>query len=145
MFITSYTSLTPSRGLIKLPQYTCLLHSFIMICFCFLKRSHYFYFHFKKAKIKRKKCGKDFLLHINNVSKHRYLISKYHWKSRKSFIKLAFSFLSIGSKTKTRNWRKTVYNMLIGSYISITPRRGLLKLLQYIYLLHSLIRICFCF
>ena len=44
------------------------------------------------------------------VSKHQYLISKYHWKSRENFIELsadsAFSFLGIGSKTKLRDWRK---------------------------------------
>ena len=49
------------------------------------------------------------------MSKHRYLISKYHWKSRKSFIKLyvdsVFSFLGIGPKTKTWNWRKFFYIM----------------------------------
>ena len=65
IFIASYTSLTSSRGLIKLLQYICLLHSFTMICFCFKKEATASIFHFKKAKIKRKKCEKDFLLHIS--------------------------------------------------------------------------------
>ena len=57
------------------------------------------------------------------MSKHQYLISKYHWKSRESFIELsaisAFSVLGVGSKTKTRNWRKIFYNMFIASYTSL--------------------------
>ena len=44
------------------------------------------------------------------VSKHQYLISKYHWKSTENFIELsadsAFSFLDIGSKTKSWDWWK---------------------------------------
>ena len=67
------------------------------------------------------------------MSKHQYLISKYHWKSREDFVQPSadsrFSFLGIGSKTKTRNWRKTFYNMFIASYTSLTPSRDLLKLL----------------
>ena len=47
------------------------------------------------------------------VSKHQYLIRKYRWKSRANFIELsadsAFSFLGIGSKTKTRNWQTVFY------------------------------------
>ena len=44
------------------------------------------------------------------VSKHQYLISKHHWKSRENFIELSadstFSFLGIGSKTKSRDrWK----------------------------------------
>ena len=67
------------------------------------------------------------------MCKHQYLISKYHWKSREDFIELsadsAFSFLGIGLKTKTRNWRETFYNMFIAIYTSVTPSRGLQKLL----------------
>ena len=43
------------------------------------------------------------------MSKHQYLVRKCHWKSRQNFIELSadcvFSFLGIGSKTKTWNWR----------------------------------------
>ena len=62
-----------------------------------------------------KEKEKMFLLYINigtlvQVSKHQYLISRYHWKSWENFIKLsadsAFSLLSIGSKMKTRNCGK---------------------------------------
>ena len=63
------------------------------------------------------------------MSKHQYLISRYHWKSWENFIELsadsAFSFLSIGSKTKTRNWQKTFYNRFIANYTSLTSTRGL--------------------
>ena len=85
-----------------------------------------------------KEKEKMFLLYINigtlvQVSKHQYLISRYHWKSWENFIELsadsAFSFLSIGSKTKTRNWRKTFYNRFIANYTSLTSTRGLRKLL----------------
>ena len=62
------------------------------------------------------------------MSKHQYLISKYHWNSRENFLELSadstFSFLSIGSKTKTRNWWKTFYNRFIANYTSLTSTRG---------------------
>ena len=49
------------------------------------------------------------------MAKHGHLISKYHWKSRVNFIKFsvdsAFSFLGIGSKSKTQNWWKVFYDM----------------------------------
>ena len=85
------------------------------------------------------------------MSKHRSLISKYHWKSRKSFIKLsadfAFSFLGIGSKTKSRNWRKVFKIMCViaseTSLISTIRSKGLLKFLKYTCLLYNLVRICF--
>ena len=83
------------------------------------------------------------------MSKHQYLISRYHWKSWGNFIKLSadsvFSFLSIGSKRKTRNWRKTFYNRFIANYTSLNSTRGPQKLLYYTCLLHILVRICFCF
>ena len=83
------------------------------------------------------------------MSKHQYLISRYHWKSWENFIELSadftFSFLSIGSETKTRNWRKTFYNRFIANYTSLNSTRGPQKLLYYTCLLHSLVRICFCF
>ena len=82
------------------------------------------------------------------MSKQQYLISKYHWKSRKNFIELSadstFLLLGIRSETKARNWRKTFYNMFIASYTFLTPSRGLIKLL-YTCLLHSFIMICFRF
>ena len=82
------------------------------------------------------------------MPKYQYLISKYHWKSKKNVINLsadsAFSFSGIGSKTNRRNWRKTFYNMFIASYTFLTPSRGLIKLL-YTCLLHSFIMICFRF
>ena len=59
------------------------------------------------------------------MPEHQYLINKYHWKSKKNVINLSanstFLFSSIGLKT--------FYDMLIGSYISLTPSKGLLKLL----------------
>ena len=83
------------------------------------------------------------------MSKQQYLISKYHWKSRKNFIELsvdsAFLFLGIRSETKTRNWRKSFYNMFVANYTFLTPTRCPRKLLWYTCLLHSLFRICFCF
>ena len=64
---------------------------------------------------------KMFLLYINistTAYKHQYLIRKYNWKSRENFIELsvdsAFSVLVIGSKTKTRNWRKVFYIKFFG-------------------------------
>ena len=80
---------------------------------------------------------------------YQYLISKYHWKSKRNAINLsadsAFSFSGIGSKTKTWNQRKTFCIMFVTSYTSLTRSRGLIKLLQYTCLLHSFIMICFCF
>ena len=59
------------------------------------------------------------------MSKHQYLISKYHWKSWKNLIELsvdsAFLFLGIGLKTKVQNWPKTFYNMFIANYTSLLP------------------------
>ena len=85
------------------------------------------------------------------MSKHQYLISKYHWKSRKGFIKLSADstilFLGIGSKTKMRNWRKVFYIMCaIASETSLICRKhskGLLKFFKYTYLLYSLVTISF--
>ena len=67
MFIANYTFLTPTRGLLKLLQYTCLLYSLVRICFCFEIGSHNSYFSFQKnqnkTKNKRKKICKIFLLY----------------------------------------------------------------------------------
>ena len=82
------------------------------------------------------------------MAKHQHLISKYHWKSRENFIKLsadsAFSFLGIGSKTKTRNWRKVFYNMFYRK-LDITNLKQRSSKVEYTCLLHSLARICFYF
>ena len=37
------------------------------------------------------------------MSKHQYLISKYHWKSRESFIELSAIFRVFGFRCRVKN------------------------------------------
>ena len=70
------------------------------------------------------------------MSKYQYLTSKHHWKNNENVINLsadsAFSFSGIGSKTKTRNWRKVFKTFRIPIYTSLTSSKGLQSLLKYI-------------
>ena len=81
------------------------------------------------------------------MSKHRYLISKYHWKSRKRFTKLsadsAFSFLGIESKMKTWNLPKVFKECHIPIYTSSTSSKVFQSLLKYIRSISNLSNICF--
>ena len=88
------------------------------------------------------------ILTLFQVSKHWYLINKYHRKSCKIFVILsagsAFSFSAIGSKTKTWNWRNVFYMFYYKLDLPNFKQRSL-KLFEYTCLFHSLVGICFYF
>ena len=96
---------------------SCVIPSENLFLFGRQKQLFLFFISKKKKKIEMKENEKMFYFILTLILrvKTSILISKYRWKSSKSFIKLSadsgFLFLGIGSKTKRRNWRKVFYIM----------------------------------